>query len=285
MSRSALVLAAVLFLSGPTAHAAEAPPPPPGTEEGVLSFADALLARGESFRAVTEYQRLLHHFPGSASTAARALEGLGKAYAQANRWDEACSAFGRLVEVAPSAEARSLLGAAFYGGGRYAEAARVFLASNPTPEPDAVLGTLALLRSRTVGEAPTGARSALVVEYDALPRKSPVLAGGLAAALPGAGHLYAGRPRDAAASFVLNAAFLWGTWEAVRRDEWALAGILGFFEIGWYSGNVVSAVNGAHQWNRREERRFFDRHESGLLPSWSLAPLRHGAGATVAWIW
>ncbi|MBI5015402.1 MAG: tetratricopeptide repeat protein [Deltaproteobacteria bacterium] len=283
MSRSALVLAAVLFLSGP-ARAAEAPPPPPATEEGVLSFADALLARGESFRAVTEYQRLLHHFPGAASTA-RALAGLGKAYAHANRWDEACSAFGRLVEVAPSAETRSLLGAAFYGGGRYAEAARVFLASDPTPEPDAVLGTLALLRGRSEGPAPARGRSELVAEYDALRRKSPILAGGLAAALPGAGHLYVGRPRDAAASFVLNAAFLWGTWEAVRRDEWALAGILGFFEIGWYSGNVVSAVNGAHQWNRREERRFFDRHESGLLPSWSFFASPDGASASLAWSW
>lgn len=282
MHRKVLFLAALLALA--TAARGEGPPPAPDTPEGILSFADALLAQGESFRAVTEYQRLLHHYPGSPGEP-RALEGLGKAYAQANRWDEAAAAFGRLAEASPSPEARRLLGAALYEGSRYPEAARVLLGPGPDRAPDAVLGTLALLRGDVAGPLPPGAAPALAAEYEALARKSPGVAGALAAALPGAGHLYVERPRDAGAAFLLNASFLWGTWEAARRGQWALAGILGFFEIGWYSGNVVSAMNGAHQWNRREERRFFDRHESGLLPSWSLFASPAGAGATLDWSW
>jgi Tetratricopeptide repeat len=280
-------VAAVLALLVASGATGGEPPPAPDTPEGVLSFADALLAQGESFRAVTEYQRLLHHFPASPAVP-RALEGLGKAYAQANRWEEAVGAFQRLAEAAPSAEARRLLGAALYRGGRYADASRVLLPAAETGasgQPEAVLGTLALLRGGLGRTLPPGGRPELAAEYEALPEKSPALAGGLAAALPGAGHLYVERPRDALMAFLLNASFLWGTWEAARREEWALAGILGFFELGWYSGNVVSAMNGAHKWNRREERRFFDRHEAGLIPAWSLAPLPRGVEGALVWAW
>lgn len=276
---AAALLSVLLALALP----ARAEPPLPGSAGGLLSFADALLAEGESFRAVTEYQRLLHHFPVSPQVPP-ALAGLGKAYAQAGRWDESAEAFRRLGEAAPSAEARSLLGAALYRGGRHREAARVLLADAP-PGGDAALGTLALLRAGVGSELPPAARADWAAEFDALPRKNPGLAGTLAAVLPGAGHAYVGRPRDAAVAFLLNASFLWAAWEAARREEWALAGVVGLLELGWYSGNVVSAMNGAYKWNRREEQRFFDRREAGLVPSWSLAPLPGGAAADLSWRW
>ncbi|MEW6489037.1 MAG: tetratricopeptide repeat protein [Thermodesulfobacteriota bacterium] len=265
------------------------PAPPPASAEGLLSFADALLAAGESFRAATEYLRFLHHFPDGPE-AGRALEGLGRAYAQAGRWDEAAGAFWRLAaaggqgaEGVEVAEARWLLGSALYRGERYEEAARVLLV--PGAEPAAVaLGTLALLRAGKSTEA-QAARPDLATAYAALPRKHPATAGTLAAVLPGAGHLYADRPRDATVSFLLNAAFLWGTYEAVRREQWALAGVLGLFELGWYSGNVVSAVNAAHKWNRREEGQFFRSREEGVLPRWGLLLGPGAAGAALAWGW
>jgi len=265
-----------LVLWGVSAVAA---PPPPATPEGVLSFAETLLAAGESYRAVTEYLRFLHHF-GDHPDAPRAIRGLGQSYAQAGRWDEAASVFQRLP---PGPEARRLLGAALYRGGRYQEAAQVLLAP-PADEGDATLGTLALLRTGRT-ELPTPARNDLAQAYGALPRKSPRVSGSLAALLPGAGHLYSDRPRDAAISFVLNAAFLWGTLEAARREEWALAGVLGLFELGWYSGNVVSAVNAAHKWNRREEGRFFRDREEGLVPRWGLALGPGALGAVASWRW
>lgn len=261
--------------------------PAPATAEGLLSFADALLAAGESFRAATEYLRFLHHF-GDGPEAGRALEGLGRAYAQAGRWDEAAATFRLLAQggargVVEVAQARRLLGSALYRGERYEDAARVLLA--PGAEPAAVaLGTLALLRAGRTTEA-EAARPDLAAAYGALPRKNPATAGTLAAVLPGAGHLYADRPRDAAVSFLLNAAFLWGTYEAVRREQWALAGVLGLFELGWYSGNVASAVNAAHKWNRREEGRFFRSREEGLVPRWGIVLGSGAAGATLAWGW
>ncbi len=279
MSRSLAALLLALALGLWSGTPAQAAPPPPADPVGVLSFADALLAAGESFRAVTEYLRFLHHY-GEHPEANHALTGLGHAYAQAGRWDEAAAAFRRLP---PGPESRWLLGAALYRGERYADAARVLL--TPGAEAEATtLGSLALLRSGAEEDAGL-TRADLADQYRALPRKSPGVAGSLAAALPGAGHLYTGRPRDAAISFVLNAAFLWGTVEAARQEEWALAGVLGVFELGWYSGNVVSAINAAHKWNRREEGSFFRSWEEGSLPRWGLVLGPGTLGAGVAWAW
>ncbi|HSH71097.1 MAG TPA: hypothetical protein VK997_14345, partial [Deferrisomatales bacterium] len=100
-----------------------------------------------------------------------------------------------------------------------------------------------------------------------------------------AGHLYCDRPRDGMVSLVLNGVFLWGTYAAVQQEQWALAGILGFFELGWYSGNIVSAANAAHKWNRREQGRFLREWEGGFLPQWNLALLDGGFGGALSWRW
>ncbi|GAB4266766.1 MAG: hypothetical protein Kow0092_19850 [Deferrisomatales bacterium] len=281
MTRNA---AAALLVLACLCRGASAAAAAPATPAGLLSFADALRASGESFRAVTEYLRFLHHYPEHPD-ASRAVEGLGRAYAIAGRWEEAIAAFRRLDALRGDRESRRLLGAALYRGGRYGEAARLLLGEGASPA-ETTLGTLAWLRAEGAeGPAPAGVRQELVRQYRELPRKSPATAGTLAALLPGAGHLYCDRPRDAAVSLALNGAFAWGTYEAARREQWALAAVLGLFELGWYSGNVVSAVNAAHKWNRREQGRFFHRWESDAVPRWTLAPSPRGWLAAVRWVW
>jgi tetratricopeptide (TPR) repeat protein len=183
LRRRVLGIAALLLVLAGQALAETAPQP--ATPEGVLSFAEALLRSGESFRAVTEYLRFLHHYPNHPDEP-RALEGLGNAYAQAGRWGEAVAAFARLADLAPADRTRRLLGSALYQAGRYEEAARVFLTPG-AGEPDSTLGTLALLRSGVLEPLSKGARADLAKEYRALPRKSPLLAGALSAVLPGSG--------------------------------------------------------------------------------------------------
>jgi tetratricopeptide (TPR) repeat protein len=266
-------------------------PPPPSTPEGTLSFANSLLHGGESFRAATEFGRFLHHFPGHPATG-DALEGLGRAFASAGRYGEAANTFRRLLREdtrdGKAAETRWLLGSALYQDKQYAEAAATLLAeesSGPAADATAVLGTLALLRGDPAAKLPPTARRDLAESYRNLPSKSPALAGTLSALLPGAGHFYCDRPRDGTVSFLLNGVFLWGTYAAVKREEWALAGVLGFFELGWYSGNIVSSANAAHKWNRREQGRLLREWEGISLPQWHLA-LRDGeVGATLSWRW
>jgi TM2 domain-containing membrane protein YozV len=86
-------------------------------------------------------------------------------------------------------------------------------------------------------------------------RKDPAVAGLLAAVLPGAGHLYCERPGDGAIAFVFTGAFAWATVEAFQQDHQAVGIGLGFIALSFYGGNIFSAVNVAHKFNDREERR------------------------------
>jgi hypothetical protein len=97
-----------------------------------------------------------------------------------------------------------------------------------------------------------------------VPQKSPGMAGVLAAVLPGAGHLYCERYRDAAIAFLLNGAFIWGIVESFEHDNYVVGGILTFFELGWYSGNIYSAVASAHKYNRKMKQEYIDHLERGL---------------------
>jgi hypothetical protein len=87
-------------------------------------------------------------------------------------------------------------------------------------------------------------------EGERLPYKSPSTAGVLAGVLPGSGHLYCDRYKDGVVAFLLNGLFTWAAIEAFDNDHEVLGGILGFLELGWYSGNIYSAVNSAHKHNR-----------------------------------
>jgi hypothetical protein len=67
----------------------------------------------------------------------------------------------------------------------------------------------------------------------------------------------------------LNSLFIVGAVEAVHNNAPAVAGILSFFEAGWYAGNVYGAVNGAHKYNRHTTETFLrnlDNNFRFLLP-------------------
>jgi len=80
----------------------------------------------------------------------------------------------------------------------------------------------------------------------------------LLAIIPGAGHLYCERKKDALISFLLNGAMIYAAYEAFDHDLDVIGGIITFFELGFYSGNIYSAVNSAHKYNRNEKSKFLD---------------------------
>jgi len=90
-----------------------------------------------------------------------------------------------------------------------------------------------------------------------LKQKNPTAAR-VFAIVPGAGHLYCERPRDAIISFLLNGAMIYAAYEAFDEDLNALGVVIAFFELGFYAGNIYSAVSSAHKYNRDEKNRFPD---------------------------
>jgi tetratricopeptide (TPR) repeat protein len=237
-------------------------------------LAEQLFKGGEYYRAVTEYKRFLFYFPQSPEGQAARLRII-QAYV-AGRWSaEGLKAAKDLLEpgldgelgarvrflqavcqmrLGQLAEARSslqdvirlsqdpemrgraqyLLGEAHAIEEAWEDAARLLESIEPQ----------SALRGR-------GAQNAQWIRSRApLAEKSPWTAGLLAAILPGAGHLYTGRTRDAALVLAVNGAFVAATVEAIQKENHALAGGLAMAELLWYSGNIFSAVGSAHKYNR-----------------------------------
>ncbi len=55
---------------------------------------------------------------------------------------------------------------------------------------------------------------------------------------------------------VLQPRFKSEAYVALYHDLDALGGIITFFELGFYSGNIYSAVSSAHKYNRVEKSKF-----------------------------
>ncbi len=274
-----LFLVLALVLAAPSARASD-----PSTAAGILDFADQLSDTGETYRAVTEYLRALHHFGGEPGVKKRATLGLADAYARAGRFSDAAD---RLFELDPAdltPDLKLARGDALMRAGRDREAVAALLAPGADPA-SSRLGTLAWLKAGGGDNPPPGTDAKLIAAYDAINFKSPATAGLLSALLPGAGHFYVDRPHDAAMAFILNGAFIYGTVESARRKEWGLAGILGAAEALWYSGTIIGSVNGAVKWNERARGEFFRSGREGMTLRWSAAALGDGGLMSVSLSW
>ncbi len=94
-------------------------------------------------------------------------------------------------------------------------------------------------------------------------KKNPALAG-LAALVPGMGFLYCERYRDAAISFLLNAALIMAAHESFDEGHDALGGVITFVEAGFYSGNIYGAISSAHKYNRNQRQNTLESLEQDL---------------------
>jgi tetratricopeptide (TPR) repeat protein len=294
MRRHAPPFLAVLLLIGSATFAAEMP------VEKMLSFADSLFDRGDYYRAITEYERVLFFYPDHP-LAPTARFQIANSYFRGERHEQALERFRALTREYPNEEigrrAYFMLGEVYYQMRDYGRAVDVFTMFIETYSGDRQVDAAririgwAYLRQgkwreaseefqKLPPESPLHDQGKALAEgardYPGIPRKSPSLAGGLSAVLPGAGQLYIERPGDAAVSFLLNGAFIWAAAEAFHNDNDVTGAILLFFESGWYLGNIYNAVSGAHKFNRRAEQQFLD----GLKGRYAISffPGRDGKG-------
>ncbi len=272
------------------------------TAEKMMSFADSLFERGDYYRAITEYERVLFFYPDSPQSATARFQ-IADSYFRGDRLDQALELFRTLNREYGDQEigrkAYFMIGEVYYRRQDYSRAIDVFTLFVETypgdKQADAARIRIgwSLLRQGKWREASdafaklppdsplhdaAGGLAQGAKDYPALPRKSPALAGGLSAVLPGAGQLYVGRPRDAAVSFLLNGAFIWAAVEAFHHDNNVTGGILLFFESGWYLGNIYNAVNSANKYNRAAEQQFME----GLQGRYSVSLYRDGRDGLIA---
>lgn len=254
-----------------------------------LAFADSLAARGDHFRAVTEYQRFLFLQPQSP-LAARVRLSLADELSALENWQEVDETLQKLVQLQPLSpegrEARRLLADSAYERGDFGLARhryRLLLAEAEDKnyareqigwtyleqdQPASALQSFSLLSRNDLENFRHS-----VDNYQALELKSPPLAMTLSAIVPGSGQLYVGRVRQAALSFALNGIFILGTLEAFQHENYVVGGLLLFLEVGWYGGNIYNAGNNAHKYNQTIKKNFLQQMKSDL--GWRLGWL-HG---------
>jgi tetratricopeptide (TPR) repeat protein len=244
-----------------------------------FQFAEHYFQKGEYYRAIGEYERFIYFFP-KAKEVELARYAIGLAYLKGKQYQESIEAFQCLIgEYRTSAYAiKSYLriSEAYVQLKRYDEALinlenLITIALDKNIKDEAyyqcawVYLEKGLLENAQTCFDKISAQNRekyrleqLLKELDEkklFKRKHPPIAG-LLATVPGAGHLYCKRYRDALASFLVNGALIFAAYEAFDHDQNALGGIITFVELGFYSGNIYSAVSSAHKYNREEQNRF-----------------------------
>jgi TolA-binding protein len=256
--------------------------------EAQFEYARQTIEKGDYQRAVVELERFVYFFPGDENVP-KAHTLIGLCYIEVKDYERArkiLMSFLRDDPQSPQAgEALFLIGDSYFRQGVEKEAEYYFkrvLKENPDPSlKNRTLYRLGWNRLQAdkwqeASEAfehverssPLYIQSRDLAEQsllgEELPLKNPVTSGVMAAVLPGLGHAYCNRYKDGLVSFLLNGLFIWATLESFNRDHEVLGGMLGFLELGWYSGNIYSAVNCTHKYNRKVKEDF-RRNLSGRL--------------------
>ncbi len=248
-----------------------------------LQFADSLAADNDHYRAITEYKRFLFLEPNSPLVPRTRLS-IATSLIAGKRWQQADASLESLLSLHPrspeATKGRRIFANSAYARGefslardRYRDLAKAQPGTQTLDYVNFRIGWTFLeqdnpQQARTsFSLLPQPDKDQLLAEletYQNLALKSPSLAGALSAVLPGAGQVYTGRLRQATLSFLLNTAFILGAIEAFNDEKYAAGGILLFFEIGWYGGNIYNAVNNAHKFNDRAKHKHKTQMRSGL---------------------
>jgi tetratricopeptide (TPR) repeat protein len=248
-------------------------------QEGQFLFAEQYFQRGEYYRAIGEYERFIYFFPLSEK-AELAKYRIGLSYLKGGHYEQAIQAFYDLIEEyqdtgyafksylevskAYISLKRYAMGLTSLNNlitiapdqgiidGAYYQRGWVYLEMGVWEKAIESFEQVSLQRRDTynLNQLLAELRKEMPLE-----EKKPAVAGVLAI-VPGAGHLYCGRERDALVAFLVNGALIYTAYEAFDNGLYALGGVVALFELGFYAGNIYSAISSAHKYNRDKKDTF-----------------------------
>jgi len=254
-------------------------------EKSSLGFAHHLFERGHYYQAVTEFERFIYYNPDHPAVAEARLK-IAFCYKLGEQYTKAIELFRKLIDEYFGQEyaivAAFNVGECFRLNGDYEQALAEFsefvenypnhlLADKAQwtsawiyiemEEYPSAKEHLFLVRDGSAYQVPAQDLSGALDKLLHLPRKSPRLAGFLAAVLPGSGHLYTGEKKQALFSFVTNALLIFGAYEAFNNELYVAGGFISLFAANYYSGNIFGALNSAHKYNRRVKEVFLEGYK------------------------
>lgn len=218
-------------------------------DEALYRYAMHLYRKGEYYRAVTEYKRLLHFFPESPRAGEAQLQ-IGRSYMAGGLTAEAVAYWREGLERGTSVAASLNRYRILYG---------ISLLDHKRTDPyrlrlGHIQAAIDVLEDVEARDEESSRVQDFVQDWKTLPEpdtKSPWLAGTMSAVVPGAGSLYSGRRMEALYAFFLTSLFYLATVDAVNSDNVPLTGVFGFFTLAFYGGNIYAAVNSTHKHNDR----------------------------------
>ena len=237
----------------------------PYKEEAYFQHAVSLEKAGEFDLSLKAYEKFGEHFPKSV----RISEGIikvGGIYEQAGDLKNAKIRYEQMISYSPESS--------------HADTARlrlsfIHLSNNAQPE------AVEMLKNVKTNQAKEKSKNILntISEIEKLKLKRPAMAGTLSALLPGAGHLYVERPRDAGFAFLSNVLLIAGIFEAFDEGHDVLGGVLAFLETGWYTGTIFSAVSLTHKYNQSLKGKYLQQ----IQPFVSFKDNESAAGLAMRW--
>ncbi len=271
-----LILCVLSVLCGDMAFSQE------GEEKSLIGFANHLFERGHYYQAVTEYERFIYFNPNHPSVPNARLK-IAFCYKLGEEYDKAIVLFRNLVDEYHNQEvgkeAAYQVGECYLESGDY-ELALIefenFTEDNPNhllsekakwemawtyiylEEYSSAEKRLFLIKKDSLYQKPSQELAGALKQLPHLPRKSPLMAGLLAAVIPGAGHFYMGKKKQAIFAFVTNALLFYGAYEAFASEIYAVGGIASFFSLNYYSGNIFGALNSAHKFNKNVREEYLE---------------------------
>lgn len=254
---------------------------------GPYRFACDLMQQGHWQQAIEEFRRFCFFYPEDPLVPKASL-AIGLCYEQGGRFPEAVEAYREVSSRYPDRPAgRKALyrvGEAWYRAGRFEEARLAlerFVAERPEDPwrwKARYRGAWALLHQHAfvVAREEFASLASQANPYRVpaqqmfegiegigdLPYRSPVLAGLMSGLVPGAGHVYAGSPKDGLLAFLVNGALIAGSVEAWTKGVYGVAGLVSVAALTFYLGNIYGAVNGAHLANQERLEAHIRHYET-----------------------
>ncbi len=251
------------------------------TSGKLFAFASTLYDSGNYYGAVLEFQRLLSYYPGSSLTKEASFM-IGMSYFKAGRIEDSAAAFDSFISAYPESDkakdALINIAEGYYKNRKYLAGINKLNEFRARYNPGELSQTSEYLmgwgylgkhlfsessstfyylstRESEYKEKAKGLTEDIKLSQN-LPSKSPVLGGLLSAVIPGAGQVYSERYYDGLVSFFLNAAFTYLALEGFRTGNNSTGLFFSVIELGWYTGNIYSAVRSAHKYNEEEKDEF-----------------------------
>ncbi|MCP4104723.1 MAG: tetratricopeptide repeat protein, partial [Desulfobacteraceae bacterium] len=231
-----------------------------------IEFAEQYFSNEEYSRAIDEYKRFIYFFP-EHDKVEMAMYKIGMSYFNSNKYKKAIDAFSKIIDRQYSKKGNTNFEIAkvYYmitecylklnSLGPAVSNLRNLLATTGDievrDETYYRLGWICLeaglwdkARSYLGQISPENKEKYKLKELSdelgkktTIPRKSPWTAGFLSI-IPGGGYLYCERYHDAMIAFLVNSIMGYAAYEAFDDEHYALGGLIGFIEMGFYSGNI-----------------------------------------------